>query len=92
MKAVIDAAVANDIAIEINGRYKLPSQGFLRIAKEAGAKFTFGTNNTGADDLGDWSYPLAIQRALELGWQDMFVPGHAPSRAQRDLAARSAAD
>jgi len=92
MKAVIDAAVANDIAIEINGRYEIPSEAFLRLARDAGAKFTFGTNNTGADDLGDWSYPLEMQRALELGWQDMFVPGHAPSRAQRDLAARSAAD
>jgi hypothetical protein len=92
MKAVIDAAVANGIAIEINGRYKLPSEAFLRMAKEAGAKFTFGTNNGGADDLGDWSYPLEMQRSLELGWQDMFVPGHAPSRAQRDLAASSAAD
>jgi histidinol phosphatase-like PHP family hydrolase len=92
MKAVIDAAVANHIAIEIGARYKLPSERFLRMAKEAGAKFTFGTNNTGADDLGDWSYPLEMQRSLELGWQDMFVPGHAPSRAQRDLAASSAAD
>jgi hypothetical protein len=92
MKAVIDAAVANHIAIEIGARYKLPSERFLRMAKEAGAKFTFGTNNTGADDLGDWSYPLEMQRALDLGWQDMFVPGHAPSRAQRDLATRSAAD
>jgi hypothetical protein len=89
MKKVIDAAVRNDIAIEINGRYELPSERFLRMAKEAGAKFTFGTNNRGADDLGDWSYPLEMQRALELGWQDMFVPGHAPSRAQRELAEQS---
>jgi histidinol phosphatase-like PHP family hydrolase len=92
MKAVIDAAVANGIAIEINARYKLPSEAFLRLAKEAGAKFTFGTNNTGADDLGDWSYPLDMQRALELDWEDMFVPGHAPSQAQRDLSAEATAD
>ncbi len=92
MKKVIDAAVTNDIAIEINGRYKLPSERFLRMAKEAGAKFTFGTNNGGADDLGDWSYPLAMQQALELGWQDMYVPGHAPSKAQRELAAQASGD
>ena len=87
MKKVIDAAVRNDVAIEINARYKLPSERFLRMAKDAGAKFTIGTNNGGADDLGDWSYPLAMQQALELGWQDMYVPGHAPSRSQRELAA-----
>ncbi len=85
MKKVIDAAVENDVAIEINGRYRLPSERFLRLAKEAGARFTFGTNNAGAEDLGDWSYPLEMQRKLDLGWEDMFVPGQAPSKAQRAL-------
>jgi hypothetical protein len=89
MKRVIDAAVKNDVAIEINGRYKLPSERFLRMAKDAGAKFTFGTNNAGATDLGDWSYPLEMQEKLELGWQDMYVPGHGPSKIQKQLAAGS---
>jgi hypothetical protein len=84
MKRVIDAAVKSGVAIEINARYKLPSETFLRLAKAAGAKFTFGTNNAGAADLGDWSYPLEMQRKLGLSWQDMFVPGHQPSRAQRE--------
>ena len=84
MKRVIEAAVSRGVAIEINARYKLPSEGFLRLAKAAGAKFTFGTNNGGANDLGDWSYPLEMQRKLGLTWQDMFVPGHQPSRAQRE--------
>jgi histidinol phosphatase-like PHP family hydrolase len=91
MKRVIDAAVANNVAIEINVR-KLPSEHFLRMAKEAGAKFTFGTNNGGPDSLGEWSYPLEMQRKLELTWEDMFVPGHAPSRAQRELAAGASGD
>jgi hypothetical protein len=84
MAKVIDAAVKSGVAIEINGRYKIPSQRFLRLAKSKGAKFTFGTNNAGATDLGDWSYPLAMQKALGLTWKDMFVPGHQPSRAQRE--------
>ena len=54
-----------------------PGEIFLRMAKEAGAKFSFGTNNGGANDLGDWSYPLEMQQALELSWEDMYVPGHA---------------
>jgi hypothetical protein len=83
MKQVIDAAVKSGVAIEINARYKLPSEAFLRLAKAKGAKFTFGTNNAGANDLGDWSYPLEMQRKLGLTWKDMFVPGHQPSRAQR---------
>jgi len=84
MTRVIEAAVKSGVAIEIGARYKLPSERFLRLAKAKGAKFTFGTNNTGANDLGDWSYPLAMQKALDLKWQDMFVPGHRPSRAQRE--------
>jgi hypothetical protein len=84
MTRVIDAAVKRGVAIEINARYKLPSEAFLKLAKARGAKFTFGTNNAGADDLGDWSYPLEMQRKLDLKWTDMFVPGHQPSRAQRE--------
>jgi hypothetical protein len=84
MTRVIDAAVKSGVAIEINARYKLPSEAFLRLAKAKGAKFTFGTNNGGADDLGDWSYPLEMQRRLDLKWTDMFVPGHQPSRAERE--------
>jgi hypothetical protein len=84
MTRVIDAAVKKGIAIEIGARYKIPSERFLRLAKAKGAKFTFGTNNAGASDLGDWSYPLEMQKKLDLKWQDMFVPGHQPSRAQRE--------
>jgi hypothetical protein len=84
MTKVIDAAVKSGVAIEINARYKIPSEAFLRLAKSKGAKFTFGTNNAGANDLGDWSYPLDMQKKLDLKWQDMFVPGHHPSRAQRE--------
>jgi Domain of Unknown Function (DUF1080) len=84
MTRVIDAAVKHGVAIEINARYRIPSEAFLRLARSKGAKFTFGTNNAGANDLGDWSYPLDMQKQLGLKWQDMFVPGHQPSRAQRE--------
>jgi hypothetical protein len=84
MAKVVDAAVKGGVAIEIGARYKIPSERFLRLAKSKGAKFTFGTNNAGAADLGDWSYPLAMQKALGLTWTDMFVPGHQKSRAQRE--------
>jgi len=86
MQRIIAAAVKHGVAIEINCRYRIPSEKFLRLAKAAGAKFTIGTNNTGAADWGDWSYAFAMQEKLKLGWKDMWVPGHAPSRAQRELA------
>ena len=46
-------------------------------------KLTCGTNNA-ASDLGDFSYCLEMQKALDLSWKHMWVPGHAPKRAARD--------
>jgi hypothetical protein len=74
MDRVIEAAVKNRVAIEINARYKLPSEKFLRKAKAAGVKFSFGTNNGGKDDLGDLAYSRLMAKRLGLTAADMFVP------------------
>ena len=73
MQRVIDAAVKHQVAIEINARYRLPSPRFIKLAKQAGAKFSFGTNNADRD-VGDIGYCLQIVRECELKWQDMFLP------------------
>lgn len=84
---VIAAAVRNGVAIEINARFRLPSATFIREAKAAGAQFTLGTNNGGKEDLGNLEYGVRMIRDCGLGWQDFWVPGLQPSRAQRALAA-----
>ncbi len=73
MKRVIDAAIENDVAIEINNRYKIPGPAFIKAAKAAGAKFSFGTNNPEAE-LGRLEYPIQMVRECGLKWQDIFVP------------------
>ena len=73
MKRVIDAAIENDVAIEINARYKIPSPAFIKAAKAAGAKFSFGTNNAEAE-LGRLEYPIQMVKECGLSWQDIFVP------------------
>jgi len=73
MKRVIDAAIENDVAIEINARRNLPSPRFIKAAKAAGAKFSFGTNNAEAE-LGRLEYPIRMVRECGLKWQDIFVP------------------
>jgi histidinol phosphatase-like PHP family hydrolase len=73
MKKVIDAAIENDVAIEINNRYKIPSPKFIKAAKAAGAKFSFGTNNAGAE-LGRMEYSFAMVKECGLKWRDIFVP------------------
>ncbi len=82
MDRVIDAAVRHGVAIEINDRFRLPSAAFIGRAKKAGAKFTFGTNNGGREDLGRLEYPAAIVAECGLKWDDFWLPGARPGRAQ----------
>ncbi len=63
----------NHVALEINSRFKLPSEKILRKAKEAGVKFSFGTNNTGPD-LGTLDYSFEMKEKLGLTYKDMFMP------------------
>jgi histidinol phosphatase-like PHP family hydrolase len=73
LQRVIDAALRNDVAIEINNRRRIPSPAFLKIAKAAGCKFSFGTNNAEAE-LGRLEYPMQMVKECGLVWQDIFVP------------------
>jgi len=81
IRKVVRAAKANQVAIEINNRYKLPGRRVLEAAKAEGCKFSFGTNNNGAADLGRCEYGLEVVNALKLRWQDFFVPGDPGQRA-----------
>jgi hypothetical protein len=73
MDAVITAAVKNNIAIEINNRYRIPSETFLRRAKQAGVKFTIGTNNTDIN-FGRAEYALEMIGKLGLRESDFYKP------------------
>ncbi len=89
MHRVIDAAVKNDVAIEINNRYKVPSAAFIRTAKAAGAKFSFGTNNENPN-LGRLEYPIQMIKECGLVWQDIFVPKSDGQKAIQVKAGRGA--
>ncbi|MDZ7639488.1 MAG: family 16 glycoside hydrolase [Bryobacterales bacterium] len=75
MDKVIAAAKQHEVAIEINNRYRIPSEAFLSRAKDAGVLFTCGTNNGGAEDLKRMEYCLEIIGKLDLKWQNFWVPG-----------------
>lgn len=77
---VINVLKNNDVALEINARYKIPSMVFLKRAKEAGLKFTFGTNNTTNTDLGRLEYCLKAIKELGLTGNDVFVPRSAKDK------------
>ncbi|NJN27328.1 MAG: hypothetical protein HC819_15810 [Cyclobacteriaceae bacterium] len=73
MDKVIEAAVANNVAIEINARYKIPSAAFIKRAKAAGARFSMGTNNVDKD-LGTLEYSIAMIDECGLEPGDFFKP------------------
>jgi hypothetical protein len=75
MDRVINALVESKVALEINNRNRIPSPAFLRRAKEAGVKFTFGTNNGGAGDLGRMDYAIEMVSELGLTPGEMWIPG-----------------
>ncbi|MBI3697532.1 MAG: hypothetical protein HY238_22185 [Acidobacteria bacterium] len=76
MKKVIDAALKHGVAIEINSRYRLPRPAFLKMARRAGAKFSFGSNIHGMD-VGKLDYCLEMAKELGLHRHDLFTPAPA---------------
>jgi len=73
-RRVLTAAAKNGVAVEINNRYRIPSASFIRMAKEAGCKFTFGTNNAGAGDLGRCEYAIRMIEECRLAAEDFWTP------------------
>jgi hypothetical protein len=74
MDRVIKALVESDVALEINDRFKIPGPSFIKRAKAAGVKFTFGTNNSGADDLGRLDYCTSMIFECDLSAEEMWIP------------------
>ena len=83
MRQIIQAAIDNHVALEINASSDCPSERFIRMAKKMGAKFTFGSNNF--DDR-----PIDMTRCFEaidrygLTKNDMYVPEPKRRLAERD--------
>lgn len=73
MDRVIAASVKNQVAIEINARYKIPSARFIKRAKAAGVKFSMGTNNTDKN-LGTLDYAIEMIEECGLEPDDFFKP------------------
>jgi histidinol phosphatase-like PHP family hydrolase len=73
MDKVIQAAKMNNIAIEINNRYRIPSSEFIKRAKDAGVKFTVGTNNMDSNFSGA-EYAREMIKECSLTEEDFYKP------------------
>ncbi len=79
MRRVVVAAAMASTAIEISSSFKLPGMPFLRMAKDAGIKFSFGSNGR-YPNMGkiDWSLETAARLGLKP--EDIFLPAPAGKR------------
>jgi hypothetical protein len=73
MAQLIATAVKNQVVIEINSKYNIPSLAFLKLAKQQGAKFSFGSNRHD-DEPGNLDYCLKMYKECGLTAADMYVP------------------
>ena len=73
MRAMIAKAVQKGIALEIQAGSPYPQPKFLKLAREMGAKFSFGTNNFDPTpkDLSRW---LEVITWLDLHGSDIWIP------------------
>jgi hypothetical protein len=80
VQKVVEAAVANEVALEISSGFKLPKLSFLQTAKALGAKFSLGSNGR-YPNMGKLDYALEMARALKLTKTDLFSPAPAGKKA-----------
>jgi len=73
VQKVIDAVLKYGVAVEISSQYLVPQFNWLRAAKAAGVKFSFGSNIRGPG-VGKSDYWLEAIKALGLKRSDIFTP------------------
>ncbi len=85
MKRIVDAARKHRVAIEINEAYRLPRMPFLKMARQAGVKFSFGSNQHN-EKIGQMDYALEVIHALGLKPADIWkpaLPGRKPVQIRK---------
>jgi hypothetical protein len=73
MQRVVKALVRNGVALEISASLSLPRPALIKMAKAAGVKFTFGTNNTDRK-LGQLDHCLRMIEECALTPDDLWAP------------------
>jgi len=82
IETVVAACRRHGVAMEISSGFRLPGRRFLRLAKQAGLKFCFGSNGR-YPAMGRLEYSLQAARDLDLTPNDMWLPAPEGPRAAR---------
>jgi len=70
---VINALANSHMALEINELYNIPSKAIIMKAKQAGVKFTFGSNNI-SPEVSKLEYAIQMKKECGLAQEDMYKP------------------
>jgi len=70
----VEALVESGVALEISNRYRLPHDRLLRKAKEAGVRFTLGSDGHRASQVARLEWAAEAARRAGIGDGDLFVP------------------
>jgi hypothetical protein len=73
IRRFVAAAAEHQVALEISSSLRLPKLPFLKLARAAGVKFTFGSNGR-FPHMGKLDYCVDMAAKLGLQQEDMFVP------------------
>jgi len=74
MKSLINTALDNNVAIELNDAWEVPSVEFVRLCLEQGVKISVGSNAHTVKDVGNTAYPLKILSYVKANVEDLFIP------------------
>ncbi len=73
MDRFVKALAESGKALEINELYSIPNKAIIMKAKEAGVKFTFGSNNV-TPEVSNLEYSIRMMKECELTANDMYKP------------------
>ncbi|MCD7978927.1 MAG: DUF1080 domain-containing protein [Tannerellaceae bacterium] len=73
MNKFVDALAKSGKALEINELYNIPNKAIIMKAKEAGVKFSFGSNNV-TPEVSDLSYSIRMKKECGLTAEHMYKP------------------
>ena len=71
---IVDALVESGVALEISSRYRLPHQGLLRKAKQAGARFSLGSDAHHRAQVANLEWAIEAAEEAGITGADLFIP------------------
>lgn len=73
-KDIVTLCKTYNVALEISSMWNEPYERMLRMAKEAGVKFTFGSDCHKLEHIGNLKYSLEMAGKLGLTDDDLYIP------------------